>query len=782
MFKVTARTVLELGSELISSDIIAFYELIKNGFDARTQNGVEIRFDVVLGLRSFTFLSNRAHEREVPLSKLKERCLSELNSDASDLYERARELVADANSYPELSDALAKIYSLNAIKVIDSGSGMSAEDLEEKFLVIGTPSRKIAVEKSVSEGKEHPEFLGEKGLGRLSAMRLGGILSITTARQEDTRLNHLKIDWREFEDISKMIEDIDVRASTAGDKPSKEYSGTVLSISELASDWSERRVKELVKTEFAFLTNPLSDIKVRPRIALIWNGERISIPMLRKSFLQLAHASVWGQYTISDKRPQLTLKVKLRDLGFEHPVVEEELKFGEQDLIAMIQGRDEAIPEDALLALGPFSFQAHWYNRRRVKAEGGMDRDEILKHHQDWSGIRMYRDGFRVYPYGQEKDDWLELDRLALKSRGYLLNKIQLVGQVDISRSANPGLVDQTNREGLRETHEQKVMLEVVRLSVQEHLRLAMRRAEDKYKAKRVQPVRAKTEIARLENRAQKAIRNLRSVTTSHDRKTIEELQQTLHELTELAKVLRERNAEVEGDAKLMQDMAGIGLLVEIVAHELARTSEHALDRIKEIRDSATSDKVVTGLDGLAASMKSIHKRLRILDPLSVSGRQAPETFSLTQLIGESLEDHKSQFERHDIFLDFQPPKDRFVIRTVKGYVVQIFENLLANSVYWLSLEKKKSPLFRPEISVRIVGSPARIIFSDNGPGIDPEHRDRIFEMFFSLKESKKRRGLGLYIARANAVAAGGSLELQNEPVNDFGRLNTFEYCIMEKA
>jgi len=48
LFRITARTVLELGSELISSDIIAFYELIKNGFDAGTKNGVEVRFDIVM--------------------------------------------------------------------------------------------------------------------------------------------------------------------------------------------------------------------------------------------------------------------------------------------------------------------------------------------------------------------------------------------------------------------------------------------------------------------------------------------------------------------------------------------------------------------------------------------------------------------------------------------------------------------------------------------------------------------------------------------------------------
>ncbi len=53
MFKVTARTILELGSELISSDIIAFYELIKNGFDAGSDRGVEISFNIVLNLRAF---------------------------------------------------------------------------------------------------------------------------------------------------------------------------------------------------------------------------------------------------------------------------------------------------------------------------------------------------------------------------------------------------------------------------------------------------------------------------------------------------------------------------------------------------------------------------------------------------------------------------------------------------------------------------------------------------------------------------------------------------------
>jgi hypothetical protein len=58
LFRITARTVLELGSELISSDIIAFYELIKNGFDAKTKTGVDIRFDIALPRRAYLKLQD----------------------------------------------------------------------------------------------------------------------------------------------------------------------------------------------------------------------------------------------------------------------------------------------------------------------------------------------------------------------------------------------------------------------------------------------------------------------------------------------------------------------------------------------------------------------------------------------------------------------------------------------------------------------------------------------------------------------------------------------------
>ena len=65
-----------------------------------------------------------------------------------------------------------------------------------------------------------------------------------------------------------------------------------------------------------------------------------------------------------------------------------------------------------------------------------------------WMGVRLYRDGFRVYPYGSENDDWLELDKTALASKGYALNRIQLVGQVEIGRlGLRFGLLNRNTRQ-----------------------------------------------------------------------------------------------------------------------------------------------------------------------------------------------------------------------------------------------------------------------------------------------------------------------------------------------
>lgn len=778
MFRVTARTILELGSELISSDIIAFYELIKNGFDAGSERGVEISFNVVLNLRAFKELRHRLTTQSTDLKKIKLDIKKSLNTDAEVLYNQAIEKLDVADSKDDLLEALDQIYASNFIEICDTGHGMSLDDLERVFLVIGTPSRKIEVEAALLKKGATAPFLGEKGIGRLSAMRLGASLEVLSATAKDPRLNLLDIDWRQFGELDAMLEDIKIAPRKGGLKPSKDWSGTKITIRNLEADWTRRRLEELAVEEFSMLTDPLAGRRFRKRIVLLWNGDRIKIPALDKDFLEEAHACIKGRYEISDSGPRLTLDIKIRNLGFEHPLITDTKVFEGADLYGPIAGKDTGIDGPALTSVGNFAFEAHWFNRRRIKGTEQYTAAELKDLHRQWTGVRLYRDGFRVYPYGEEDNDWLNLDRKALMAKGYLLNKIQLIGQVNIGRASNPELVDQTNREGLRVTPEHDVLLEVVQFSIQTQLREKMRRVESEYKDQREKFEPAKTEVKALEKRARDSIALLRQTATREERETIDELQMTLFQVTEFAQRAQKRIEEVEQDAQQMIDMAGIGLMVEMVAHELARTSEDALDNLNALRSKSVPDDVRSRIESLRASMKSISKRLRVLDPLSVSGRQASETFDLAELIRETMEAHENQFERHDITVELDLGKKPVKIRVVKGMVVQVLENLISNSVYWLGLEKAQRSRFRPSIQISLDPVTSMIFFEDNGPGIHKTNVKDVFEIFFSLKESKKRRGLGLYIAKHCAAFNGGNLEIDTEEPNSLGRFSRFIYTV----
>ena len=78
-----------------------------------------------------------------------------------------------------------------------------------------------------------------------------------------------------------------------------------------------------------------------------------------------------------------------------------------------------------------------------------------------------------------------------------------------------------------------------------------------------------------------------------------------------------------------MLQMAGVGLLVEVVAHELARSTENALAALEALRGKEVPDQISGLLNSLRSEITSVSKRVRVLDPLSVSGRQRKETFNL---------------------------------------------------------------------------------------------------------------------------------------------------------
>ena len=188
-----ARTLLHLGAELISSDAVALFELVKNSFDAGSS---QVKIEVVVRI---------PHQRRLDLVERVRSTECRAENSVSDSLELLRSAAADAvdRTAPEcepllvrlrqaqhLSELRKALNAANYIAVVDSGEGMSLDILDDAFLTIGTRSRlKSRAQRNTKN--EDRAILGEKGVGRLSAMRLGGHLSVETSTSGENAWNVL---------------------------------------------------------------------------------------------------------------------------------------------------------------------------------------------------------------------------------------------------------------------------------------------------------------------------------------------------------------------------------------------------------------------------------------------------------------------------------------------------------------------------------------------------------------------------------------------------------------
>jgi signal transduction histidine kinase len=762
-FKVAARTILQLGSELISSDGVAFYELIKNAFDAGTRDGV--RIDLVIRIphkryRELKALVASGSSR--PSRETRSAILQAIDKTAPRVDSLTRR-IDQAETREQLTEALE---SANYIRFRDSGEGMSRQQLQTVYLTIGTHARL----EQRSKGHSDRPILGEKGIGRLSAMRLGMRLRVRTSRTGERRWNLLNIDWKDFsEDVEDLIDDVPVQPEDGPDKEDPTESGTTIRISDLNDEWTFPKLKEIARLEFSRLMDPFS----RPQVRLFFrfNDEPVPIPPINKLLFDHAdayiHAEVGEQ---SDGSVELRGEIvyNLRNRRKSLHVTEAHL--------ASLAGVDSAAD---LRSLGPFSMMSYWFNRRRLQAiEGIGDVRTVKALVEEWGGgLMLFRDGFRVHPYAGPEDDWLQLDPKAFKSQGYKINRKQLIGKVDITSRDNPLLVDQTNREGLRDCPEKRALVSILQTILAE-LRIFVNQIDEEIRQQEA------LDFDVLEERVEGAQLSLE--------KTLEELIEKYPRERQLANSVRSVGEDLKDIMLQAKDLAegldkrqsqlvhlaGIGLMVEIVAHELNRATQYTLALLADSSLDDAPEEVQRTLDTLQSQLKTIQQRLRVLDPVSTAGRQVKEKFELVSWVREILSSHDAQFERHQISLNLRiiPTHGELRIRAVKGMIVQIFENLISNSVYWLKRRKREYPQFKPEITVIVNCTDRQIRFSDNGPGVEPDRREDIFLPFVTTKPAREGKGLGLYIAREIAQYHHGKLYLSEKTTAHPRALNTFVF------
>ena len=409
-FTFSARTLLELGKELISSDEVALYELIKNAVDAQSSR-VEIIVNVQLKFSDYCEAVAKIEKRESRpkvVEFIRNSLIVKENANSLTLLDELHSI----KNRKEFSDKLKEFYDqFNYIEVRDTGHGMSLKDLSDVFLRIGTYSRR-------SDNLAGARYLGDKGIGRLSAMRLGDRLRVKTCRHEDVRWNLLDIDWTLF----SHDEDVDVgtviiKPRVGKKKIKSDDHGTTIRISTLQEDWDLVRFSGILQGRIARMVDPFDFGLANRLITARYNGDRVQIPSIPRELIRVAHAACHVNFRMDGQTPVLEGEIdyRYRQRKCRIDVKGAEIYSSIQKAIKRRAKRGHAayklvpVKPSALEKLGSFSCDIYWFNRRVVTAVEGFTSKaaDTRKEIAHWSGGPMlYRYGFRILPYGDPEDDW----------------------------------------------------------------------------------------------------------------------------------------------------------------------------------------------------------------------------------------------------------------------------------------------------------------------------------------------------------------------------------------
>jgi len=473
---VHPTVVFKLGQDLITDDLQALTELIKNSYDADSP-AVDVRIDTNV----WTDLAGA----EVS-SELAEDAMGRRRVIQASIQELERELEKDPDAAERLEDqiqgardALSLIpeYVLGRIEVADAGTGMSADDIVRGWLTVSASNKGALKQKDWRSKTFKRTPLGDKGLGRLGVQRLGRIVDLTTKMESGEPLS-CTIDWDAFAE-AESLRDVDIYIDPA---PSATRVGTRIIIRGLSNldIWADIGA---LQVRLAGMISPYGEHQGF-RISLFVNQAKVDLREISHQALEnsairysLHYAKgvlkIRGDFDARFLRPdrgidgQAMWERLIRDDNgaafltwlFESKPQGPKLGLGEGDdryfcrletEVRLDDGKVElSLNRDSELVIadpGPFNARIDVIQRRPTRQlfDSKDEYDRWIKASQ---GVRIYRNGFGV----RTKADWLDFNRFNVGASFYSISPSNVFGFVNLTARENAVLEETSNREEFRD-------------------------------------------------------------------------------------------------------------------------------------------------------------------------------------------------------------------------------------------------------------------------------------------------------------------------------------------
>lgn len=342
-----------------------------------------------------------------------------------------------------------------------------------------------------------------------------------------------------------------------------------------------------------------------------------------------------------------------------------------------------------------------------------------LKTYLDRSGgIRVYRDGIRVYDYGEQGNDWLDLDLRRVNSPTKRISNNIVIGAVFLERDTSESLIEKTNREGFIETDAYTIFSKAVLYAIS---KFENERYNDKLKLRTIFGPQQKNEPVQA---------------------TFEELREKINEKLSDSDLKEEILTYVDRAEKEYNNIkdnllksSGAGLSLSVVIHEFEKIIK---ELIKVIEREEASERIVSLVRRLADLTEGFTSLIR-------SGTR--KNNDLKEIINQALFNMEYRLKTHKIEVidKFSNVTWDTRVRCTRNYILMVLMNILDNSIWWLDYKyKEKSGVKKIYVTIKRNDDNIILLVADNGPGFSVP-TDIAIKPFVSDKPGGM--GLGLYIA-----------------------------------
>jgi signal transduction histidine kinase len=622
------------------------------------------------------------------------------------------------------------------IIIRDDGLGMTLSDIEDKWMVVGTASKR---KEKFSPAPYNRRYVGEKGIGRFAVDKLGGKVLIRTKKENESNELNIHINWDAYEKLENQAQlalFTDVENSynyVRSGQPNTQ--GTSIEISNVKEIWTQKDIQKLYR-ELTKIVSPYFPPKPPFNIYVFSNehNEEFNNKKVVADVVDYASHS--------------------ESITFDTENESQEYLFFNQETKEIEKRTSE------YKSFGPIKMQLYYFNRDAKAKYNSVYKDADAK----IDGVKIYRDGLITTPFAEFEDnrenkrDILGIDKKLWHGVFDKVSSREVIGIVEITKENNPQIIDATNRQNFVENKEYSDLKDFIieQLNAFAEVKKYERTERKKQTDNNLQS--AEKDTSDFIQELDKLAKNNPQI-----KPQIEQVKSKAKKVKQsVSEGIKEKKKDEEEQARRENIYWSLMSLQDYAAHvaHAVRTSLGKIKRKAEFfKDRYPDPKFEDYFKQYAVDIYSEMGRLnKAVDfMLSYAGADIEfEDIDFKGMITNLFNEYAYRFTQDNVASQIDISKSCF-INCNRKFIEDIFENLIDNSLKALKSNKDDKAI---KCTSELSDDSIVIYFSDNGHGISDDEKEKIFDIFHTTTASQGGAGLGLYIVKTRVEALKGEIEV----------------------